>query len=118
MWIDLNVPFYGTSQSLQPDLRGCRKVVPAQLDATLKEIAARRKIYLRRAFYVRLDNPHLNPFLLEPLRRGDFKTTADPDYQKILALFKDVPAALAKRVDTDYRKVTQAAAGCPLLPTP
>jgi hypothetical protein len=118
MWIDLNVPFYGTSQSVQPDLRGCRKIMPANLDRTLSEIAARRQINLRRTFYVRLDNPHLNPFLLEPLQRGDFQTAADPDYQKILALFNDVPAALAKRVDTDYRKVTQAAAGCPLLPVP
>ncbi|MDR1498049.1 MAG: hypothetical protein LBS59_06550 [Puniceicoccales bacterium] len=118
MWIDLNVPFYGTSQSLQPELRGCRKIMPPNLDATLREIAKRRNIKLRRDFYIRLDNPHLNPFLLEPLQRGDFKTTADPDYQRIFALFKDIPSNLAKRIDTDYRTVTQAAIGCPILPKP
>jgi len=120
MWIDLNVPFYGTSQSLQPDLRGCRKILPRDLDKTLREISRRRGIKFRRDFFVRLDNPELNPFLREPLLRGDFNQggTADPDYRRILDCFRDVPAALAKRIDTDYRKVTQATAGCPLLPTP
>ncbi|MDR3228984.1 MAG: hypothetical protein LBT53_06195 [Puniceicoccales bacterium] len=118
MWIDLNVPFYGTSQSLQPNLRGCRKVVPAQLDATLREIAARRKISLPRTFYTRLDNPDKNSFLALPLANGVFKSKDDPDYQRILGCFKTVPAALEKRVDVDFRKVTQATNGCPLLPTP
>ncbi|MDR2863748.1 MAG: hypothetical protein LBV54_07765, partial [Puniceicoccales bacterium] len=85
MWIDLNVPYYGTSQSLQPDLRGCRKIVPAVLEKTLKEISARRGFPLPRTFYVRLDNPEKNPFLAIPLEKGQFTSKTDPDYQRILA---------------------------------
>ena len=105
MWIDLDVPFYGTSQSLQPDLRGCRKIVPPKLDETLKEVSARRGIELPTAFYVRLDHPERNPFLAVPLAKGQFTSKDDPDYQRILACFADVPALLEKRIDVDYRKV-------------
>ena len=108
MWIDLNVPFYGTSQSRQPDLRGCRQILPANLDAVLDEISKRRGIELPRSFFIRLENPQHNPFLAMPLARGDFKSTHDPDYQRILECFKDVPAALEQRIDVDYRKVIGA----------
>ncbi|MCL2105174.1 MAG: hypothetical protein FWH21_09035 [Kiritimatiellaeota bacterium] len=105
MWIDLNVPFYGTSQSLQPDLRGCRKIMPPNLEETLKEVAARRGFELPTTFFVRLDNPENNPFLAVPLAKKQFASTDDPDYKRILACFKDVPALLEKRIDVDYRKV-------------
>jgi len=103
MWIDLNVPFYGTSQSRQPDLRGCRQILPDNLDATIAEISQRRGFDLPRDFFVRLENPQHNPFLRIPLQRGDFSSTDDPDYQRILDCFKNVPAALEKRIDVDYR---------------
>ena len=108
MWIDLNVPFYGTSQSRQPALRGCRQILPAGLDSVLGEIAARRGIKLPKTYYVRLDHPEKNPFLAVPLAKGEFASVEDPDYQRILACFAGVPEALAQRNDVDYRTVMQA----------
>jgi mono/diheme cytochrome c family protein len=107
MWIDLNVPYYGTSQSRQPDLRGCRQVVPENLNAMLDEISKRRGIELPRTFFIRLDHPEKNPFLATPLARGNFASKEDPDYQRILECFKDVPKALDQRIDVDFRKVIQ-----------
>jgi hypothetical protein len=119
MWIDLNVPYYGTSQSLQPALRGCRQILPRDLDKTLKEISARRGFPLPRTFYVRLDHPEKNSFLTVPLGKGQFASTDDPDYQRILACFANVPADLEKRVDVDFRKVTSGEnAACNLGPEP
>jgi hypothetical protein len=111
MWIDLNVPYYGTSQSRQPDLRGCRRVVPENLDAVLDEISKRRGIQLPKTFYIRLDHPERNPFLATPLAKGDFISTEDPDYQRILGCFKNVPEALDQRIDVDFRKVIGAECG-------
>ena len=105
MWIDLNVPFYGTSQSRQPELRGCRQILPKDLDAVLKEVALRRGIELPRTFYVRLDHPEKNPFLAVPLAKGAFASVDDPDYRKILSCFDGVQDALAKRIDVNYRNV-------------
>ncbi|MCX6866834.1 MAG: hypothetical protein NTV46_11585, partial [Verrucomicrobia bacterium] len=108
MWIDLNVPFYGTSQSRQPELRGCRQILPKDLDKVLKEVATRRNINLPRTFYVRLDHPEKNPFLAVPLAKGEFASANDPDYQQILACFAAVQEALAQRIDVDFRTVIQA----------
>ncbi len=108
MWIDLNVPFYGTSQSRQPELRGCRQILPKGLDEVLKEVAARRNINLPKTFYMRLDHPEKNPFLAVPLAKGEFASAADPDYKRILACFVGVQEALAQRNDVDYRTVIQA----------
>ncbi len=105
LWIDLNVPFYGTSQSRQPDLRGCRRILPKGLDEMLKEVAARRGIALPTMFYVRLDHPERNPFLAVPLAKGDFRSADDPDYKRILACFDGVQEALAQRIDVDFRTV-------------
>ncbi len=105
MWIDLNVPFYGTSQSRQPELRGCRQILPKGLDEVLKEVAARRGIALPRTFYVRLDHPEKNPFLAVPLAKGEFASADDPDYKRVLACFEGVQEALAQRIDVDYRTV-------------
>jgi len=107
MWIDLNVPFYGTSQSLQTYLPGCRRVLPPKLDETLKEIATRRGFELPETFYVRLDHPEKNLFLSIPLRKGQFTSKDDPDYKSILACFGTVQEELAKRIEVDYRKVIE-----------
>ena len=108
MWIDLDVPFYGTSQSRQPELRGCRQILPKGLDEVLKEVAARRGIKLPKTFFVRLDHPERNPFLAVPFASGEFGSVDDPDYQKILACFAGVQEALAQRNDVDFRNVMQA----------
>ena len=105
LWIDLNVPFYGTSQSRQPELRGCRQILPKSLDGVLKEVGARRKLTLPRTFYVRLDHPEKNPFLAVPLAKGEFASADDPDYKRILACFEGVQEALSQRIDVDYRTV-------------
>jgi hypothetical protein len=91
MWIDLNVPYYGTSQSRQPELRGCRQILPANLGPVLDEIAARRAIAFPKTFFVRLDHPERNPFLAVPLARGDFASPADPDYQQHPRLLRRRP---------------------------
>ena len=111
MWIDLNVPYYGTSQSRQPDLRGCRRILPENLDGVLDEISKRRGFGLPRTFFIRLENPQHNPFLAVPLARGDFASTEDPDYRRILECFRNVPEALEERIDVDYRKVISAGCG-------
>jgi len=108
LWIDLNVPFYGTSQSRQPELRGCRQILPKGLDEVLQEVAARRGIKLPRTFFVRLDHPERNPFLAVPFASGEFGSEDDPDYQRILACFAGVQEALALRNDVDFRNVMQA----------
>ena len=41
-WIDLNVPYYGTSESNNIDLIGCRQMVPGELDQVLTQVIARR----------------------------------------------------------------------------
>jgi hypothetical protein len=105
MWIDLNVPFYGTSQSLQLDLPGCRRILPKDLDKTLKEISARRGFELPETFYVRLDHPEKNLFLAVPLAKGHFKSKEDPDYKRILACFEGVQEELKKRINVNYRDV-------------
>jgi hypothetical protein len=105
MWIDLNVPFYGTSQSRQPELRGCRRILPADLEKTLKEVEAKRGITLPRTFFVRLDNPEKNIFLAQPLKEGVFSSADDPDYRRVLSCFDGVQEQLALRNYVDFRSV-------------
>jgi len=109
LWIDLNVPFYGSSQSQQPELRGCRKIYPAALDETLKDVEHQRALKLPRGFFVRLDHPEKNVFLAEPLAAGVFASAADPDYQRILACFDGVQELLKLRNYVDYRNVIGSA---------
>jgi hypothetical protein len=116
-WIDLNVPYYGTSETTHPEAVGCRRIYPPTLDSTLAAVAQRRcqechaggKI--PRPFWTRLVNPALNSFLLAPLAKeaggtgvcgkAVFASTADPDYQAILRTFEPVLAELRTRPRTD-----------------
>lgn len=117
MWIDLDVPFYGTSQSRQPLLQGCRRILPERLNALLDDVGKRRCVSchasgFQRGFFVRLESPALNRFLLAPLAKqadglglcgaGGFATTADPDYQAILKSFDGVSDQLKDRIDEDF----------------
>jgi len=115
-WIDLNVPFYGTSETSHPEARGCRQIYPADLDKTLAGVAARRCAgchtgsSIPRSFWTRIVNPQLNPFLLAPLSReaggsgacgkAVFASDSDPDYQAILRCFDPVLAGLRDRPRT------------------
>ena len=116
-WIDLNVPYYGTSETTHPEARGCRQLLPADLEKTLAEVAKRRCAgchndgKIPRQFWTRIVNPQMNSFLLAPLAKkaggsgicgeGGFASQADPDYQAILRLFDPVLADLRERPRTD-----------------
>jgi hypothetical protein len=98
-WIDLDVPYYGTSESNHYDLPGCRQLVPPQLETVLREVAARRcnschqtHDGIPRKPYLRITNAHHNDFLMAPLavEAGGsgrcaatvFPSQNDPDYQR------------------------------------
>jgi roadblock/LC7 domain-containing protein len=105
-WIDLNVPYYGSSETAHPTERGCRRMLPAELDKVLADVAARRCAEchadgkIPRREWTRITNPQWNPFLLAPLAesaggtercgRAVFADTQDEDYQAILATFQPV----------------------------
>jgi len=124
-WIDLNVPYYGTSETAYPEKRGCRQMYPTDLDKTLDEVAKRRcsechrDARIPRPFWTRITNPHLNCFLLAPLAksaggseacgRAVFPNAEDPDYQAILRTFDAVLAQLRQRPRMDMPGATPAA---------
>jgi len=116
-WIDLNVPYYGSSETAYPENEGCRRIYPAELDGVLADVAARRcggchaggKISRRE--WTRITDPQFNGFLLAPLagsaggsqRCGTaiFESADDPDYRAILATFQPVTEMLARRPRMD-----------------
>lgn len=99
-WIDLNVPYYASSETSHPDILGCRRISPEELDAVLNEVAERRCVECHskgnverrdwvhrtqnqfqypqengegtvpRRPWVRITQPELNPFLLAPLAKS------------------------------------------------
>ena len=104
-WIDLNVPYYPNSRATYVNAMGCRRLFPAGLDAVLKQVAERRCVSchakgLPRTFYIRVEKPELNSFLLAPLAKAAggtekcgkpiFASRDDPDYQAILKAFEPV----------------------------
>ncbi len=107
MWIDLNVPFYGTSQSKQPKLRGCRRVYPAAIDAVKAEIERKKRVALPYQFYVRYDHPERNAWLARGLARGIFESTDDPDYKRLLDEIVKARPLLDLRNHVDFRDVRQ-----------
>ena len=111
LWMDLNVPYYGTSSSNHKAALGSRRMMPEDLDAVLKDVSARRcaechTAGVPRRFYTRITNPQNNSFLLAPLAKSAggtqkcgkavFNNTDDADYQKILSTFEPI-AKLAKK---------------------
>lgn len=116
LWMDLNVPYYGTSSSNHKAQLGSRRMMPLDLDATLSEVASRRCVEchatsLPRKFYTRVTKPEKNNFLLAPLAKAAggtekcgkavFLSTADPDYQKILHTFAPIRELLKRRPRAD-----------------
>jgi hypothetical protein len=116
-WIDLNIPYYGTTEPAYPDIRGCRRIYPADLDKTLAAIATRRCVECHkdgkfpREVWTRITNPHLNRFLLAPLAKTAgglescgkvvFASKDDPDYQSILQTFTPIAAMLKEKPRDD-----------------
>jgi len=116
LWMDLNIPYYGTSSSNHKAQLGSRRMMPLDLDATLRDVAARRcaechKAGIPRKFYTRVLNPEKNNFLLAPLAKeaggtekcgkAIFGSTSDPDYQRILRTFAPIHALLKERPRAD-----------------
>ena len=115
-WIDLNVPYYGSSESNHYEVLGCRRLLPDDLEAVLKDVAARRcarcheKGQIPRTFYTRITNEEHNSFLLAPLAKSSggtqacgevvFQTKQDPDYQAILRTFDP----LRKKIEATPRR--------------
>jgi hypothetical protein len=109
-WIDLNVPYYGSSETAYPENVGCRRIYPENLDRVLSDVGKRRcgqchdKGEIPRRVWTRVTEPELNNFLLAPLakaaggsekcRTAVFADAADPDYQAILATFETTTAML------------------------
>ena len=118
-WIDLNVPYYGTSESNYYDVVGCRRLLPTDLESVLKDVAARRcvscheKGQFPRKFYTRITNVEHNSFLLAPLAKAAggtgtcgeavFSSKADSDYQAILRTFEPLHKMIeaTPRMDMD-----------------
>jgi hypothetical protein len=124
-WIDLNVPYYGTSETAYPEKRGCRQMYPGDLDKTLADVARRRCAECHkdgavpRLFWTRITNPRMNAFLLAPLAksaggseacgRAVFTSASDPDYLAILKTFEPVNELLRVRPRMDMPGAKPAA---------
>ena len=109
-WIDLNIPYYGTSETAYPNNPGCRRILPPDLEKTLAAVAAKRCASCHqngkfpRKVWTRITNPQLNDFLTAPLPKSAggsgacgqpiFKDTTDPDYQAILRTFAPIEKML------------------------
>lgn len=116
-WIDLNVPYYGSSETAYPEKIGCRQILPENLDQVLADVGSRRCVSCHaggkvpRREWVRITEPEFNSFLIAPLARSSggsekcgkaiFLDKSDPDYQKILATFSPVTAMLKARPRLD-----------------
>ena len=119
LWLDLNVPYYGTSSSNHKARLGSRRMMPLALESTLREVSIRRcischKSGVPRKFYTRVRKPESNNFLLAPLAKDAggtqkcakpiFLSKEDPDYQKILKTFDPIHKLLAKRPRADMKE--------------
>jgi len=124
-WIDLNVPYYATSETAYPGNVGCRRIYPSGLDKTLAEVARRRcaechkNAKIPRRVWTRITEPEMNTFLLAPLARAAdgtqrcgkavFESRNDPDYRAILATFGPVQAQLTQTPRMDMPGAKPAA---------
>lgn len=118
MWIDLNVPYYGTAETAHPELPACRQLLPPDLQRVMDEVYARRCSDCHTAksveflatwrpptwsggmgpwggLGVRIENPQLNDFLLAPLAKtaGGTEACGQPVF--------------ADKTDPDYQSVLQ-----------
>jgi len=122
-WIDLNVPYYSSSETSHLDALGNRRIYPSNLDVILNEVASRRcaKCHdkgnverrnwthrtqnqfrypqedsdgiVPRRPWVRISEPELNPFLLAPLAKSAGGTE------------RCGRAIFADKNDPDYQKI-------------
>ncbi|MCP4642042.1 MAG: hypothetical protein GY851_16485 [bacterium] len=114
-WIDLNVPYYGTSDSNDIGAIGCRYVAPG-FDSVLEDVAKRRCAECHtggvpRRFFTRVTNVTNDPLLLAPLAkeaggteacgRAVFASTDDPDYQALVRGGRESESVLNARPRMD-----------------
>jgi hypothetical protein len=116
MWIDLNVPYYGTADTAHHNRPACRQLLPAELQKVMDDVYARRcqKCHDEKedralmtwrptgwgGMGVRIENPERNDFLLAPLAKSAggtgrcgqpvFRSKDDPDYQAVLKTFAPI----------------------------
>jgi len=121
-WIDLNVPYYGTSLSNYYDEQGCRRMIPGNFEGVWQEVAKRRclgchgkddkgNVKVPRKAWLRINRPELNYFMLAPLAKkaggtescgtAVFDGRGDVDYQAILKTFEPLEAMLRERPRMD-----------------
>jgi len=115
-WIDVNVPYYGTSESSYYDRKGCRRLYPDDLDSVLADVADRRCASchdegIPRKHYTRILKPHDNSFLFAPLAKAAggtescgqpvFASREDPDYRKIAETFEPIRQQVEQRPRMD-----------------
>ena len=127
MWIDLNVPYYGTSSSNYKERLGCRRMYPYELDKVLKEVASRRcrqchTKNIPRKYYTRMLKPENNSFMLAPLAksaggtekcgRAIFESKDDADYRKIMEVFDPIQKMLEQLPRADMVGFESAGRKC------
>jgi hypothetical protein len=114
-WIDVNVPYYGTSTTTHQEWPGGRALRVPQLAGVLKEVGSRRCAECHRDAppmgRVRFTNVDRNAFLLAPLAKSAggteqcgkavFADRNDPDYQKLLKLFEPITKVLEENPRQD-----------------
>jgi hypothetical protein len=114
-WIDVNVPYYGTSITTHQEWRGGRALEVPQLAEVLKEVGSRRCVDCHPGSpplgRVRFTNVENNAFLFAPLAKSAggtgqcgkavFADKNDPDYQKLLRLFEPITGALRENPRQD-----------------
>ncbi len=123
MWLDLNVPYYGGSNSNYQDKRGCRQQIPPGFVEVFKDVASRRCVSCHtqeknedvfsypNQFALRIDHPEFNPFFRAPLdsttegsgkcKEVVFKSTQDKDYLRLLSTFDKLASDLEIRPRLD-----------------
>ncbi len=127
-WMDLNVPYYDTSETAHPERTGCRRIYPEGLDALLSDVAQRRCATCHKdgAFprkdWTRITHPQYNNFLMAPLakaagglqRCGEavFASTQDPDYSAILDSFAPLAELLRQTPRMDMANAAPAETVC------
>ena len=119
-WMDLNVPYYDSSDSNYHYRMGCRRMLPPELAGVIEDVRKRRCASCHdsvpRKFYTRVTNIEENSFLLAPLAKlaggtevcgqAVFKSRNDPDYQAIIKAFDPITEMLKEkpRLDMVNRK--------------
>jgi len=123
LWLDLNVPYYGGSNSNYQANRGCRQQIPPAFIETFKDVASRRCISCHsqkenlsvfsypNQFALRIDNPANNPVFKAPLATTSggtekcgkviFKDPKDEDYEKLIKTFEDLSKNLKQNPRLD-----------------